>query len=249
MRFYLGTHLPAWLGDERFREVPLFVSARRLARKRAKPAVGRWALDSGGFTELSMFGRWTVSPREYVARVRHAQSLGGLDWAAPQDWMCEEPILKKTGLTVREHQNRTVDNFLELRSLAPDLPIVPVLQGYTQWEYLDCAEQYELRGVSLLDEPLVGVGTICRRQATQEAEVILRQLSGFGIRCHAFGAKITGLRRYHDALASSDSLAWSFNARKNPPLPGCAHPHCVNCPLWALNWREKVLASMKEEAS
>jgi hypothetical protein len=65
----------------------------------------RWALDSGGFTELSMHGRWTLSPRDYVAEVRsYVAALGRPDWIAPQDWMCEPWILEKTGGTVAEHQ-------------------------------------------------------------------------------------------------------------------------------------------------
>ena len=48
MTFYLGTHQSDWLQDV---EVPLFISRRRLAyRKKLKPAVTNWALDSGGFT-------------------------------------------------------------------------------------------------------------------------------------------------------------------------------------------------------
>ena len=51
MKFYLGTHQTGWLAKL---DVPLFVSRRRLATLRKLPrAVGSWALDSGGFTELS----------------------------------------------------------------------------------------------------------------------------------------------------------------------------------------------------
>ncbi len=64
MRFYLGTHHASWLGRT---DVPLFVSRRRLAGIRRLPrALGPWALDSGGFTELSMFGRWRTTAAQYV---------------------------------------------------------------------------------------------------------------------------------------------------------------------------------------
>ena len=62
---------------------------------------------------------------------RYRDEIGGLEWAAPMDWMCEPFMLAKTGLTVAEHQARTVANYLELRSLAPELPFVPVLQGWS----------------------------------------------------------------------------------------------------------------------
>ncbi|WP_422923118.1 DUF7221 family queuine tRNA-ribosyltransferase-like protein [Singulisphaera sp. PoT] len=46
MLFYLGTHETHWLNIAR---VPLFISRRRLARRKALPvAAERWALDSGG---------------------------------------------------------------------------------------------------------------------------------------------------------------------------------------------------------
>lgn len=46
--------------------------------------------------------------------------------------MCEPSMLKKTGKTVQEHQTLTINNFIELRQLAADLPIIPVLQGWVQ---------------------------------------------------------------------------------------------------------------------
>lgn len=51
--FYLGTSEVRWLGQA---NVPLFISHRRLAPRKSFPrALTGWALDSGGFTELSMY--------------------------------------------------------------------------------------------------------------------------------------------------------------------------------------------------
>src|SRR5438552_2402998 len=118
MRFYLGVHRARWLAET---DVPLFISRRRLAGRRRLPrAIGPWALDSGGYTELSLHGRWTVPAEEYVEDVRRFQSdIGKLEWAAIQDHMCEPWILKKTGSTVRQHQERTVASYLDLRFRAP----------------------------------------------------------------------------------------------------------------------------------
>lgn len=248
MRFYLGTHQVNWLNDPRFVAVPLFVSHRRLkVMKRLPRATTAWALDSGGFTELSLHGRWSVEPRAYVAAVRRYRAeIGRLEWAAPQDWMCEDVIVAKTRRTRHEHLVRTVQNLLELRALAPDIRFTPVLQGLAESDYLRCWEMYEAAGVDLRAEPLVGLGTICRRQGHLEAEQIVRRLARDGLQLHAFGAKITGLKRYHDALASADSMAWSFNARKNPPMAGCTHRSCANCPRWALRWRARLLDQLEE---
>jgi len=59
-----------------------------------------------------------------------------------------------------------VDNLICLRDLAPDLPIIPVLQGWTVADYLRCADLYDHRGINLAAEPLVGLGSVCRRPAT-----------------------------------------------------------------------------------
>lgn len=167
MRFYLGVHEPAWL--ERT-TVPLFVSHRRLARRKRLPrAAGPWALDSGGFTELSMHGAWTSGPRPYALAVqRYVDEVGRLEWAAPQDWMCEPFMLARTGLDVATHQRLTVENLLELRTIAPALPWVPVLQGWRLDDYLRHVEQYADAGVDLRSEALVGLGSVCRRQGMRE---------------------------------------------------------------------------------
>lgn len=247
--FYLGTHEARWLGRL---TVPLFVSHRRLAHRRTLPrATGRWALDSGGFTELSTYGGWQTPASDYVEAVRrYRDEIGGLDWASPQDYMCEPPMLAKTGLTVAEHQRRTVENYLDLRDLDAELPFVPVLQGWARDDYLRCADLYAAAGVDLAAEQRVGVGTVCRRQDTGHAREIMRSIAGLGIRAHGFGVKIAGLRVYGEALASADSMAWSFWARRDAgkrppgaPLPSCGKRACNNCAHYALAWREKAMRS------
>jgi hypothetical protein len=242
VRFYLGTHMPGWLACPEFADVPLFVSRRRLVQRKTCPrAVGPWALDSGGFTELSMYGRWGISAQWYVSDVRRfAREMGMPDFVAPQDWMCEPHITAKTGLSVVEHQRRTVANFLELRDLAPELPWIPVLQGFTPAEYGRCVRMYERGGVDLLGAPLVGVGSVCRRQGSEEIAGLLRELASDGMRLHGFGVKLNGLRKIASCLASSDSMAWSFDGRRKDPLPGCSHSNCANCPIFALEWYERV---------
>lgn len=236
MRFFLGSHETSWLGRT---DVPLFVSHRRLAPRKTFPrALGPWALDSGGFTELSMHGRWRTGVEEYVEAVaRYRGEIGGMAWAAPMDWMCEPHMLATTGLSVREHQERTVANYLELRGRGP---FIPVLQGWELADYHRCVALYADAGVDLEAEPVVGVGSVCRRQSETEAARIMHSLQP--LRLHGFGVKLSGLRRYREALVSCDSMAWSYSARRNPPLAGCPHKSCANCLRYALRWREKVLA-------
>lgn len=238
--FLLGTHEVSWLGRT---DVPLFISHRRLARQKRWPrALGPWAEDGGGFSELSLFGKWMTAAAVYAADVeRHAAEIGNLLWAATQDWMCEPFMLDRTGLSLSEHQARTVNSYLELRELAPTVPWAPVIQGWRRADYHDHVRQYAAAGVDLDDTPVVGVGSICRRQATGEAADILGSLAALGLRLHAFGLKTLGLRKIGAEVASADSMAWSLNARKNPPLDGCRHRSCANCMRYALRWREQVL--------
>ncbi len=226
----------------------MFISRRRLARyKRERKAAYGWALDSGAFTELQTYGQWTLSARDYAREVRRYQKFGKLEWAAPQDWMCESFMLERTGLSVREHQERTVSNYLELRSIASELPFIPVLQGYTRDDYLRCSDMYTAAGVDLEREQTVGLGSVCRRQAEDE---ILEIVGSFpSLRLHGFGVKTRGLRKYGHLLASADSMAWSFQASRDKPLPGCYHGQdgkgkCGNCLRYARRWRTNVLHRM-----
>lgn len=245
MKFYLGTHKVAQHWWEH--RVPLFVSRRTLTGRKTLPeARSHWALDSGGFTELDKYDGWRTTPNEYVADVRRFErEMGHLEWVAPQDWMCEPFMLKKTGMTVREHQRLTVRNFQQLRQQLGAL-VIPVLQGWSLFDYLQCADLYMARGVDLHAEPLVGVGSVCRRQNTSEAGVIVRALANEGLRLHYFGAKVTGLDRFHDVLASADSLAWSYQARREHPMAGCHHKSCSNCSRYALRWRARLLQRLDQ---
>lgn len=240
MDFYLGTHMPHWLRDS---TVPLFVSHRRLQRNKSVPKASvRWALDSGGFTELSMFGAWTVPPHEYVAAVRrYRDEIGMMDWAAPQDWMCEPHIVKKTGLTVRAHQVFTLRNFLQLRRMAPELPFVPVLQGFSIEEYLRHIDDYGDAGVDLRDFPIVGIGSVCRRQDTVEIRDVVTAVAEQGIRLHGFGVKGDGFEMYADQLVSADSMAWSKRGFYINPCPHTGVKSCANCRVHAMEWRERTL--------
>jgi hypothetical protein len=303
VNFWLGTHQTEWAMKT---ATPLFLSAIRL---RCRPVRARsstaWALDSGGFTELNKSGRWTVGPEQYAAEVRRwRDDIGGLEWAAIQDWMCEPFVLQKTAAAegiikpavpemtpklartldhVREavgeehevtatplpgplpdltpeqqaerimtHQLRTVQSWCDLNGIAPELPWVPVLQG---WEHDDYIRHYwmyqKYAGVDLASLPLVGLGSVCRRQNTDMAEGLIRELHGMGVRVHGFGFKVEGLRRCARYLASADSLAWSFagrrvwNAEKRRLCGGTHRGGCANCRPWAEQWRGNVLASIR----
>lgn len=231
--------------------VTLFVSHNRLRRRVNMPvAAGPWSLDSGGFTEIGRHGKWTITPQEYVDAVyRYWDEIGGLMWASPQDWMCEPHMIDKTGLSVREHQERTVANYLKLRELGPELPFIPVLQGWKIDDYHECVDLYYDAGVVLTKQPIVGVGSVCRRESTDEIGEVMGSLWSRGLRLHGFGVKAQGLSQYSHYLSSADSMAWSARARHGRVRLDDNCPHqgdCRNCLRWALAWRRHLLESIHE---
>lgn len=281
--FYLGTHRPYWLFWEQLVGIPMFLSYRQLRTMQDARQLQRartyWCMDSGGFQELSREGRWTYTARRYAEAVRRFHGeCGGLEWAAIMDWMTEECVLAKTGESVEKHQERTIDSLFELRSIAPEIPWTPVLQGWARGDHLRHVEAYARRGVDLWREPVVGVGSVCRRSDTLSGSILLSDLASTGIKLHAFGFKIDGLTSVSqrgltatwDArhglrfeldpaqravvplwmrLRSADSTAWSMNANNTDPLPGHTHKHCNNCVDYAVLWYHKLLGKLREAAA
>ncbi len=202
----------------------------------------QWALDSGGFSELSLKGEWTIGAAQYAGEVRRwSRSIGLMQWAAIQDWMCEPFVLAKTGLSVAEHQARTIRSYLDLRSIAPDVPWAPVLQGWQPTDYIEHAEAYARAGIDLESAPIVGVGSVCRRQATAEGAAVFCRVAQLGLRIHAFGIKRDGLEQIGELLESADSMAWSYVARRRKiRLDGCDHARCNNCYVFAQQWASRI---------
>jgi hypothetical protein len=245
--FYLGTNKAHWLAIS---PVPLFVSHRTLRKRKSLPvAISDWCLDSGGFTELSMHGKWVTTPKEYVEGIRrYTNEIGKLVWASQQDMMVEDVMLARTGLTIADHQRLTIENFLTLRTMAADLPIIPVIQGQTATDYLRHIEAFDKAGIDLHKENTVGIGSVCRRQATNEITSIVRQVTTTGINLHGFGMKTLGLRKVHNRMQSADSMAWSFTARREQiRLPQCTHNarRCSDCLTYALHWRNNLMSSLQ----
>lgn len=301
---YLGTHQPQWLARY---DVPMFISRRRLTGKKLPRARGRWALDSGGFSELQLHGRWVTTPEQYVEEVRRfIREIGKLDWAAIQDWMCEpqvinglvkkrnpsakrppaidyalwkawalgvaasghvgvastlaaaegleaeghevEVVFHGTGLSVEEHQRRTIESYRTLRGLAPEVNWTPVIQGdflTGTASHLSHIEQYRASGFDLRQCHTVGVGSVCRLRETSAAERFFNTIHDAGIRAHGFGVKGDALLRVAHLLQSSDSMAWSYAARRQPPLPGCTgHINCANCATYAMRWLDMIQAGL-----
>jgi hypothetical protein len=172
-------------------------------------------MDSGAFSTILKHGGYPLPVEEYAEQIKRWKSNGNMLAAVAQDYMCEPSMLKITGLTVPEHQRLTIERYDALLACAVGAYIMPVLQGYTQADYLSHIDQY---GERLKLGMWVGVGSVCKRNGTPE--IIFRALHAIkqkrpDLRLHGFGLKSTALNSsaIRGMLESADSMAWSFSAR------------------------------------
>ena len=240
MRFYLGTHQPAWIGQV---NIPWFVSVMRLLDRKGRiyplglPVT--WCMDSGGFSQILAHGKYTVSEAQYLDVIERFSP----PVAFCQDWMCEAVMLEKTGLTVREHQERTTASYLGM-SYHSNI-VRPVLQGWTPSDYVAHASEYARAGVDMTQ--LFGLGTVCSRNGSDDAPmmIVLALHDAFpGIRLHGFGLKTSALwnTAVTSRLESADSMAWSSRGRRMKLCPWeCKRQSCANCMEYALLWRRHVV--------
>ncbi len=213
MRFFVGLHQPS---DAQHFDA-CFVSVNRLRKRKGPFKVRNWIMDSGAFSELFLHGHYRESVEEYAAQIRRWKDNGSLLAAVSQDYMCEPFILKRTGLTVADHQRLTIERYDALLRCETGCYILPVLQGYSPDEYVSHIRQY---GSRLAHGAWVGVGSICKRNASPC--LILDVLIAIkterpDLRLHGFGLKTTALAHgtIRALLETADSMAWSFAARRN----------------------------------
>ena len=242
MKFFLGCHQPSWLAKV---NIPWFVSVMRLLDRKGRifPLGQRveWCMDSGGFSQILQHGGYTVSEAQYLDTIEQFSP----PVAFCQDWMCEQVMLEKTGLTIREHQERTTASYL---SMAYHCGVVrPVLQGWTPADYVRHAHEYAQAGVDM--GQLFGLGTVCSRNGSDDAPMLILVAlhDAFpGIRLHGFGLKTSALwnTTVTSRLESADSMAWSSRGRR-AKLCGveweCRRKSCANCMEYALLWRRHVV--------
>jgi hypothetical protein len=175
-------------------------------------------LDSGAFSEIHNHGRHRTTMEEYAEQAQRLAGWFKLQAAVTQDYMCEDVILSRTGLSVRHHQALTIARYLDLLHLLKDsgVYLMPVLQGYQIDEYLRHMEDY---GPLLAHGAWVGVGSVCKRNGSprQTSDVLMAIHDARpDLRLHGFGLKLTALEHpvISRVLYSADSLASSLAERK-----------------------------------
>ncbi|MGN6144422.1 MAG: DUF7221 family queuine tRNA-ribosyltransferase-like protein [Mesorhizobium sp.] len=196
------------------------ISIRRLWGRHRPIGPGSVLIDSGAFTEINLHGGYRAGVSEYACELRRLHSAGVVNIAAAvsQDYMCEPFMLAKTGLTIADHQRLTIERYDQLIAEleGADFPVMPVLQGYAAEDY---AAHLRVYGDRLSPGMWVGVGSVCKRNGSPAR--IAEVLSAIAairpdIRLHGFGIKQTSLAHagVRSLLATADSMAWSFAARK-----------------------------------
>lgn len=214
MRFFTGLHQPS---DAKHFD-SAFISVNRLRPRKGPFQVNDWIMDSGAFTEISTHGRYRHDIGEYASEIRRWARNGNLLAAVAQDYMCEPFIVQKTGLSVAQHQQLTVERYDALMdSDTNGVYVMPVLQGYNPEDYV---RHVDLYGARLSNSAWVGVGSICKRNGKpQDVEKVLSAIKAQrpDLRLHGFGLKTTALSYapVRAALHTADSMAWSFHARIN----------------------------------
>jgi hypothetical protein len=153
---------------------------------------------------------------EYLRQIERWQACGNLLAACVQDWMCEPFALEKTGLSMAEHQERTIRSYQYLKPHSP-VYIMPILQGFVPGDYVRHLCDY---GLLIEPESWVGIGSVCKRNGNPDAiEDVLLAIKRHrpDLRLHGFGLKIQALERstVRTLLESSDSMAWSHAGRKD----------------------------------
>jgi len=218
MLFYVGIHQPS---DAKHFERS-FISVNRIRDRKSAFSVADWIMDSGAFTMLLTHGEYLNSPSEYAEHIRRWADNGNLIAAVAQDYMCEPFMLERTGKNTQQHQDATIKRYLDLISCdTAGVPIMPVIQGYEPTDYARHVSSY---GELLGPNAYVGVGSVCKRNTNVGTVVhVLSSIKSVrpDLRLHGFGLKKTALAsaEVRSLLYSSDSMAWSFSARKNGRNP------------------------------
>lgn len=211
MRFFVGLHQPS--NAQHFNAA--FISVNRVRDRVGPFKVGDWIMDSGAFTEITKYEHYRHPVSEYAAQIRRWKFNGNLLAAVSQDYMCEAWVLQKTGMTVQQHQQLTIERYDALLAEDTGVYILPVLQGFEPEDYVRHITAY---GRRLVPGMWVGVGSVCKRNSSPL--YVLRVLNAIkqarpDLRLHGFGIKTTALKHPHvrHLLHTADSMAWSYAAR------------------------------------
>ncbi len=176
------------------------------------------ALDSAGFVAAHRYRGFPWETDDYLDLAASAPWI----WWASQDW-CVEPEIARDEDAVLDRISGTVRlnlrclNGAKRRGIAHNF--LPVIQGWRPDHYLRYIDHMPF----VLDAPLIGVGSMCRRHVGGPNGImsVLCMLddafAGTNTRFYLFGLKSQGIQHAaaHARVASCDSQAYGMAARQD----------------------------------
>lgn len=164
------------------------------------------------------------------------------------DWCCEAAVASDRPMRILR-MAATANMLGRLNRMADERSMsrpMPVIQGWTAEEYLECANWMPLAKWP----DLVGVGSVCRRHLTGPDGIYaildaLDQVLPSHVKLHLFGVKSTALARLaaHPRMASVDSMGWDFAARCERRVGRDMEYRVTHMHEWASKQQEIVQAA------
>lgn len=155
--------------------------------------------------DAAPFFPWSV-PKYHRWLIQHSDAF---EWAAVMDYACEGRF--DTLWPVEDRIEATIENTVrQFERLSGEYELLPVLQGRSADDYVECYDRLRERGIPV---EKVGLGTVCRLSSTQEIielEAELRERRDFE-HVHGFGVKRDSFGR-GAGFESADSQAWVWDA-------------------------------------
>lgn len=162
--------------------------------KKFKKFFGRKFLDSGGYLMLLKYGYYPFSVDSYANLIARLEP----NFYASMDYACEPDLIDQNKTrypTVESRIRETVKNAKALSFWEDILPgkMLPVIQGYTLDEYLECIELYKQ---SEMIRDYMAVGSMCRRIDQGELNKLIPGIhkafiDAGGKHLHFFGLKLS----------------------------------------------------------
>jgi len=181
----------------------------------------RLFLDSGGYSFFTRWGKYPFSIEEYVIFAQSIQDEYPLTEVAIMDFPCEPNTNRSILKSNKERIDNTVQNALSCIDYDPNLPWVPVIQGYTLNEYLYCLDLYKDAKMYHDDFHLWAIGTLCARKKLDGIRSMVVNITDkINAPVHTFGMNYRFLKdpQIFFSIYSSDSGAWSYNGRAHEKL-------------------------------
>lgn len=212
-----------------------------------------FALDSAGYTAMKNWqakgpqaGIGGVFPWSYAQYIELALLLNPRWWSQP-DLCCEPEIARNQGeidyriratATFLEGTLQVVHDWSAAAGMSWARPM-PIIQGWSVDDYLRSLDlTLEVWGRwSSAPPPLIGVGSVCRRNLTHPSHGLLSIISALELhlpsssRLHLFGVKGSALStlKTFPCVASVDSMAYDFGARVKSRLTGTSNNLAHRC--------------------